>query len=85
MTDDQRRQHARECSEAYRERQRHQRLLVSVEVGLPQLAALERLALLEAGERDKACVAQAVTRFLDAASHVSAMGDALWPAGDAVS
>jgi hypothetical protein len=31
-------------------------------------------------ERDKACIAWAVSRFLDAAPHVSALGDALWPA-----
>jgi hypothetical protein len=56
--------------------------LVSVEVGPRQLAALERLALLDAGERDKVCIARAVARFLDAASHVSALGDALWPADE---
>jgi hypothetical protein len=41
---------------------------------------LERLALLGRDERDKACIAWAISRFLDAAPHVSAMGDALWPA-----
>jgi hypothetical protein len=56
--------------------------LVSVEVGPQQLAALERLALLDAGERDKVCIAWAVARFLDAAPHVSALGDALWPADE---
>jgi hypothetical protein len=34
---------------------------------------------LDAGEREKACIAWAVERFLDAAPHVSALGDALWP------
>jgi DNA replication protein DnaC len=32
---------------------------------------MERLALLEIGQRDKACIAWAVSRFLDAASHVA--------------
>jgi len=77
---DQRRQQGRERSEAFRERRRHGRLLVQVEVGPRHLAALERLALLDAGERDKACIAWAVSRFLDAAPHVSALGDTLWPA-----
>jgi len=67
-------------SEAYRDRRRHGRVLVSVEVGPRQLAALERLALLDAGERDKACIGWAVSRFLDTAPHVSALGDALYPA-----
>ena len=77
---DQRRQQGRERSEAYRERRRHGRPLVQVEVGPRHLAAIERLALLDVGERDKACIAWAVSRFLDAAPHVSALGDALWPA-----
>ena len=70
---------ARERTEAYRERRRHWRVLVPVEVSPQHLGALERLALLDAGERDKACIACAVERFLDAAPHVSALGDALWP------
>jgi hypothetical protein len=57
-------------------------MLVQVEVGPRHLAALERLALLDAGERDKACITWAVSRFLDAAPHVSALGDALWPADE---
>jgi len=52
---------------------------VPIEIGPHQLAALERLALLGVGDRDKVAIAGAVTRFLDAASHLSAMGDALWP------
>ena len=76
---EQRRQQGRERTEAYRVRRRYGRMLVPVEVGPRQLAALERLTLLDAGERDKACIADAVSRFLDAASHVSALGDALWP------
>jgi hypothetical protein len=54
-------------------------VLVLVEVGPHQLAALERLALLDVGERDKACIAAAVFRFLDVAPHITAAGDALWP------
>ena len=81
MIDDQHRQRARECSEAYRDRRRHGRLILSIEVAPHQLAALERLALLDAGERDKSAIASAVMRFLNAASHVGALGDALWPEG----
>jgi hypothetical protein len=73
------RERARERSEAYRERRRHGRVSVSIEVGPHQLAALERLSLLDVGDRDKTSVALAVSQFLNAAPHVSAMGDALWP------
>jgi hypothetical protein len=52
---------------------------VPIEIGPYQLAALERLALLAVGDRDKVAIAGAVTRFLDAAPHLSALGDALWP------
>jgi hypothetical protein len=40
---------------------------------------MERLALLEIGQRDRACIAWAVSGFVDAAPHLAAMGDALWP------
>ena len=70
---------ARGRSEAYRERRRHGRLLVTVEVGPYQVAALERLALLDVGDREKTSISMAVTRFLEAAPYLSAMGDALWP------
>ena len=73
---------ARSRSEAYRDRRRHGRILVSVEVGPYQVAALERLALLDVGDRDKGSIAAAVNRFLRAAPHLSAMGDALWPEGE---
>jgi hypothetical protein len=53
--------------------------LVTVEVGPYQVAALERLALLEVGDRDKESIAMAVSRFLRAAPHLSALGDAMWP------
>ena len=87
-TDRLQREQGRQRSEAYRERRRYARVLVSVEVGPRHLAAMERLNLLEIGQRDKACIAWAVSRFLDAALHIAAMGDALWPVeeddGDAV-
>jgi hypothetical protein len=79
-TDRQRRKLGRQRSEAYRDRRRNGRMLVSVEVGPRHIAALERLALLDLGERHKDRIAWAVSRFLDAAQHVSALGDALWPA-----
>jgi hypothetical protein len=80
QADDERREQGRDRSEAFRERRRHGRVLVQMEVGPHHIAALERLALLDVGERDKSSIATAVTRFLDAAPHVSALGDALWPA-----
>ena len=79
MTDKGARERARERSEAYRKRRRHGRVSVPIEIGPHQLAALERLALLGVGDRDKVAIAGAVTRFLDAAPHLSALGDALWP------
>ena len=63
-TDQQRREQGRERSDAYRERRRHGRILVSLEVGPRQLAALERLALLDTGERDKTCIAWPSPGFL---------------------
>ena len=57
-------------------------MLVSVEIGPRHIAALERLALLERGDRDKARIAWAVSRFLDAAPHVATLGDARWPANE---
>jgi hypothetical protein len=77
--DQHRRELGRERSKAYRDRRRHGRVLVLVEVGPHQLAALERLALLDVGDRDKASIAAAVFRFLDVAPHIAAVGDALWP------
>ena len=53
-----------------------------VEIEARQMAGLERLRLLEAGERDKPTIARAVERFLDGAAHVGALGDALWPASE---
>ena len=79
MTDEQREQ-GRQRTQAHRERRRHGRVLVSVEIGPSQLTALERLALLVIGERDKACIAWAISRFLVTAPHVSALEDALWSA-----
>lgn len=82
MTEDHRRELARDRSAAYRERRFRGLVIVPVEVGRQQLAALERLALLDVGERDKDCIAWAIARFLDAAPHLSAVGDALWPEGE---
>jgi hypothetical protein len=82
LTDEQRRRLAQQRVEACRDRRKHGRVLVSIEVEPLQLAAFERLALLEVGERDKAAIAWAVERYLASASHVSAMGDALWPASE---
>jgi class 3 adenylate cyclase len=73
---------ARDRSEAYRERRRHGCVLVTVEVGPSQVAAFERLALLDVGDRDKTSIASAVSRFLEAAPHICAMGDAFWPESD---
>ena len=73
------RERARERSEAYRERRRHGRVSVPIEVEPRQLAALERLSLLDPGNRDKRAIAWAVTRFLEMAPHFAAAGDALWP------
>ena len=81
-TNDQRREQGRERIRAYRERRRHGRVLVSVEIGPSHLTALERLALLDTGDRDKASIAWAVSRFLGTVPHVSALEDALWSAGE---
>ncbi len=71
---------ARQRSEAYRDRKRRGVVLAWIEVEARELAALERLALLEAGERDPYRIACAVAQFLKAAPAVAGMGDALWPA-----
>jgi len=81
-TDEQRRQLARERVEACRERRRSGRLLIPVEIGPLQMAGLERLGLLAVGQRDRAALARAVTRYLDSAAPVAAVGDALWPADE---
>jgi|SRR5215472_12097416 len=81
-TDEQRRQLARERVDACRERRRHGQVLVPVAVGPLQLAALERLGLLDVDERDKPAIARAVTRYLDSAAPVAAVGDAIWPADE---
>jgi hypothetical protein len=73
------RERARDRSEAYRYRRRAGCVLVSVSVGPHQMAALERLAFLEVGDRDKTSVALAVMRFLEGAPYIGAMGDAFWP------
>lgn len=80
MTDDERRELARQRTEAYRERQRRGAVLLRVPVGPREVAALERLALLPVGERDPERMAAAVARFLAAAAPaVVGLGDALYP------
>ncbi len=71
---------ARVRSEAYRDRKRRGAVLVTIEVEPRDLAALERLALLAAGDRDPANISWAVADFLRGAPAVAALGDALWPA-----
>jgi hypothetical protein len=56
------RERGRERSGAYRERRRYGLVLVSLEVGPRHIAALERLALLDVDDRDKASIAWAVSR-----------------------
>ena len=82
-TDIHRRARVRARTDIYRQRRRHGRVLVAVEVTPRQIEALERLALLEAGERGKARIAGAVARFLDGAAHIAALGDTLWPEAEA--
>src|SRR5687768_12159035 len=73
---------ARQRAEAYRSRRRRGAVLVTVELEPRDLAALERLALLEPGDRDPQRMASAAGQFLAAAPYVAAMGDALWPEGE---
>jgi hypothetical protein len=75
----QRRALARRRSEAYRSRRRRGAVVVTIELEPRALAALERLALLAPGDRDPDRMGCAAARFLAAAGHVAAMGDALWP------
>ena len=46
------------------------------------LDALERLGLLEDGERDARAIGRACARFLAAAAALARIGDALWPDGE---
>ena len=70
------RERARKRREAYRGRRRHGRVSVLIEVEPHHLVDLERLSLLDAGNRDKRAIAWAVTRFLEMAPHLAATGDA---------
>ena len=54
-------------------------MLLALEVEPRDLAALERLALLDPGERAPQAVSEAVSRFLAAAGAVAGLGDALYP------
>jgi hypothetical protein len=76
MTDQER---ARIRSAEYRDRRRRGAMVTWVEVEPRDLAALERLGLLEAGEREMGAVGNAVARFLAAAPAVALMGDSLYP------
>ncbi|MGE0714315.1 MAG: hypothetical protein AB7P02_02640 [Alphaproteobacteria bacterium] len=80
--DDRRRELARRRMVAYRDRRRRRCRLVPVEVRVADVAALERLGLLEDGERDARAIGRACARFLAAAAAVARIGDALWPDGD---
>lgn len=71
---------ARDRSAAWRKRKSRGALVVSVEIERPDLAGLERLALLSVGERDPQAIGAAVARFLAAARPLAAVGDVLWPA-----
>jgi hypothetical protein len=70
----------RQRAEAARDRRRRGVTPVTVELGLHAIAALERLSLVEPGDRDPRHMAVACSRFLAAAPHVAAIGDAIWPA-----
>jgi hypothetical protein len=72
----------RERVAAYDDRVRHGRVLVPIEVDPRQLRGLERLGLVERGDRDKVAIARAVTRYLDSAWHLANVGDAIWPADE---
>jgi hypothetical protein len=74
-----RRDLARRRSETYRRRRRRGAVVVTLELGPHNLAALEWLALLEPSDRDPRRMASAAMQLLAAAPHVAAMGDALWP------
>lgn len=77
--EDRRRDLARRRMVAYRDRRRR---LVPVEVRPADLYALERLGLLEHGERDARAIGRACARFLAAAGAIAGIGEALWPDGD---
>lgn len=77
--EDQRRERSRRRMVEYRRRKREGHILVQLEVGPRLVAALERLALLDVGERDPDAIASACFRFLRASEAVGALGDALWP------
>jgi hypothetical protein len=64
----------------YRDRLRYRRVLVQLEVTQQDLDALVRLDLLEPDEReDKGAISEAVAQFLNGATGVVALGNALWP------
>ena len=75
-----RRERNRNAVSRCRDRRREGRIFVSIEVPVHVLRALERLALLEPGNRDKRAVAWAVGWSLEALPGFVSMGDAVWPA-----
>jgi hypothetical protein len=64
---------------AWRDRQKRHALLVTIEVEPAVVGALERLALLGVGERDRVAVAEAVCRYLAGAPAFAKIGDVLGP------
>ena len=74
-----RRELSRQRMVEYRRRKREGAVLVILEVGPRTVAAMERLALLDVGERHPYAIAWACWRFLTAAEAVGKLGDALWP------
>ncbi|WP_424139088.1 hypothetical protein [Roseomonas chloroacetimidivorans] len=76
-----RRERDRERAEEYRSRRRRGAMAAWVEVEAQNIRALERLGLLELGEREPKAVGAAVSRFLATAGAVAAIGDSLYPPG----
>jgi hypothetical protein len=74
-----RRQASTRRTQECRDRQKRRALQVKIEVEPPVVAALERLALLDVGEREPAALIQAVQRYLAGAAAIARLGDALWP------
>ena len=66
-------------SRAYRARRRAGVLVLTVEADTRVVTALRRLGLLDPDTRDRAAIADAAARFLNAAPSVAAMGEALFP------
>ena len=74
---------ARERERRYRQRRRASAMLVAVTLTPRQRAGLERLKLVAEGETDKAALAEACGRLLDAAEGLALAGAALYPGDEA--